>query len=455
MLKPFQKLTLEVKKPKKELSFNKKLAWTIGMGALYIAMLNIPLLGIPRRGGATPLYVFRAITASKRGSLVELGIMPIVIAILIMHLLVALKIIKIDHSNSEEKKLYSGAVKLLSILITILFAVFFIIFDAYGELNLSTKFLIGSQLIIAGLIIVLMDELIQKGYGYGTGTSLFVLATVCFRIFDEMFNLSWDYFSFGQAWYRGAFLAFFQGIRRGDVMPTIFRKYGIPDYFGFMMMVVVIAVLIFLVSIRIEIPIKKTEEKKPDRYSIRLFYTSYVPVLLTSTLFAGIYMITNFLSRRFRFVSWFDTSIPIPTPPKAWYISIFTPPYGPEQVIERPGISIVYLFLMIVISGIFSFYWMKTAGLDSKTLVKQLISSDSNSSRSKENIETLKEYLDEYIPTTALLGGFIIGALAGLAEFLGPLGSGTGIVIMMFILQQYQKMLTEEKENHKKGNQKK
>ena len=321
------------------------------------------------------------------------------------------------------------------------------IFDSYGELNASSALIIVFQLIIAGLVLILMDELIQKGYGLGTGTSLFILTNVCYRIFDDMFNLTQDIFAGGQAWYRGAVLAFFQGVRRGDAVTPFFRLGRIPDYFGFMMMFVIIAIMIYLISIKIEIPIQINEEEKSEKYSVGLFYTSYVPVLFTSTLFAGIHMITNLLATRFGFFSWYRTGIPIiPKLPSAWYIAIFSPPYGSENVIERPWVSLCYLFLMIIFSGVFSVIWMRTTELDSKTLLKKLLNSESKIPGLRENPKEYEENLDWNFTKAALRGGLILGAIAGLAEFLGPIGTGTGLVIMMIILKRYQDIIVKEKQ---------
>ncbi|MCG3225145.1 MAG: hypothetical protein H7647_11800, partial [Candidatus Heimdallarchaeota archaeon] len=88
LFKPFQRFTFEVKKPARKPSFKRKLAWTFGILALYLAMLNIPIFGIPETGGTDPFFAMRAILASQRGSLAELGIGPIVTAGLIMQLLV-------------------------------------------------------------------------------------------------------------------------------------------------------------------------------------------------------------------------------------------------------------------------------------------------------------------------------------------------------------------------------
>ncbi|MHA1224812.1 MAG: preprotein translocase subunit SecY, partial [Candidatus Heimdallarchaeaceae archaeon] len=95
LFKPFQRFTFEIKKPARKPSFKRKLAWTFAILALYLAMLNVPIVGVPSdKSGTDPFFAMRAILASQRGSLAELGIGPIVTASLIMQLLVGSQIIK-------------------------------------------------------------------------------------------------------------------------------------------------------------------------------------------------------------------------------------------------------------------------------------------------------------------------------------------------------------------------
>ena len=95
LFKPFQRFIFEVKKPARKPSFKRKIAWTFGILAIYLIMLNIPIVGIPQQtDGKDPFFAMRAILASQRGTLAELGIGPIVTAGLIMQLLVGSQIIK-------------------------------------------------------------------------------------------------------------------------------------------------------------------------------------------------------------------------------------------------------------------------------------------------------------------------------------------------------------------------
>jgi protein transport protein SEC61 subunit alpha len=54
-----------------------------------------------------------------------------------------------------------------------------------------------------------------------------------------------------------------------------------------------------------------------------------------------------------------------------------------------------------------------------------------------------------YIPTAAAFGGMCIGALTIVADFMGAIGSGTGILLAVSIIYQY--FETYEKEKAQQG----
>lgn len=66
-----------------------------------------------------------------------------------------------------------------------------------------------------------------------------------------------------------------------------------------------------------------------------------------------------------------------------------------------------------------------------------------HSSRGKMDNSVIK-VLDRYIPIAAAFGGMCIGALSVLADFLGAIGSGTGILLAVTIIYQYFEMFAKE-----------
>ena len=58
----------------------------------------------------------------------------------------------------------------------------------YGEVGLASGFLLIVQLVFAGVLVLLWDELLQKGYGLGSGISLFIATNICESIIWRSFS---------------------------------------------------------------------------------------------------------------------------------------------------------------------------------------------------------------------------------------------------------------------------
>jgi len=78
LVKPFCGFVPEVSKPERKVQFREKIVWTAVTLLIYLVCCQIPLFGIMSADGADPLYWLRVISASNRGTLMELGISPIV-----------------------------------------------------------------------------------------------------------------------------------------------------------------------------------------------------------------------------------------------------------------------------------------------------------------------------------------------------------------------------------------
>jgi len=114
-------------------------------------MTEIPLYGAVPGGYTDPYYYMRIIFASNRGSLMELGIQPIVTAGMIIQLLSGSGLIAVDRSNPEDRSLMSGVTKFFSIIMTTFIAIAYLVGGAYGsDLSLETSLIIFLQLLFAG-----------------------------------------------------------------------------------------------------------------------------------------------------------------------------------------------------------------------------------------------------------------------------------------------------------------
>ena len=96
-----------------QIPFKEKVVWTVLVLVIFLICCQVPLFGVTASESSDPLYWLRVIIASNRGTLMELGISPIVTSGLIMQLLAGAKIISVDQSLKEDRELFNGASKCL------------------------------------------------------------------------------------------------------------------------------------------------------------------------------------------------------------------------------------------------------------------------------------------------------------------------------------------------------
>lgn len=111
LIQPLMFMIPEVAAPKMEIRKQQKFIWTAIILFIFLICSQIPLYGIYKSEGSDPLHWMRVILASNRGTLMELGISPLVTSSMIMQVLAGTKIIEVDRRVTEDKVLYEGATK--------------------------------------------------------------------------------------------------------------------------------------------------------------------------------------------------------------------------------------------------------------------------------------------------------------------------------------------------------
>merc|ERR1719178_395130 len=256
---------------------------------------------------ADPFYWMRVILASNRGTLMELGISPIVTSGLVMQLLAGSKIIEVNQSLKEDRALFGGAQKLFGILITIGEAVAYVVSGMYGDLGTlgaGNALLIILQLISAGVIVIVLDELLQKGYGLGSGISLFIATNICETIIWKAFSPTTINTGRGTE-FEGAIIALFHLlITRSDKIRALkeaFYRQNLPNITNLLATVLVFIVVIYFQGFRVDLPVKYHKYRgAAGSYPIKLFYTSNIPIILQTALVSNLYFFSQLLYKRYR-----------------------------------------------------------------------------------------------------------------------------------------------------------
>ena len=125
----------------------------------------------------------------------------------------------------------------------------------------------------------------------------------------------------------------------------------------------------------------------------------------------------------------------------AYYIS---PPRELLDIIRDPFHTFFYFIFVLGSCALFSKIWIDVSGSSAKDVTKQLLEQDMMIEGLRE--DSMVRHLNRYIPIAAAFGGMCIGALSIVADFMGAIGSGTGILLAVTIIYQYFEMIAKEKE---------
>ena len=451
LFKPISRFLPEVSPPEKRPSFGAKLAWTAVALVVYLVMCEIPLYGMKAAGGADPFLYMRVIFASRRGTLMELGIGPIVTAGLVLQLLAASRMIECDFTNPEDRALFTAANKFLSIVLTAVNAIAYILggFYAGRTLDFTTSAVVFAQLVMAGIIIILLDEMVQKGWGFGSGISLFILAGVAQNVLWDTFNP----IKVGDDLSHGALIATVQAIMDKN-WKALYDRQGYPTLVGLLSTMAIFLTVIYMQGVRVEIPISYARMRGfRGRYPISLLYVSNIPVIFSSALFANVYFFSQILWRKYNqehqifwldLLGWFEESEGR-VRPAGGLVYYLVAPRGISEVAANPIRAIVYLIIMVVFCGLFARLWLEVGGLDPATVARQLVDSGMQVPGFRRSYQAVKKLLERYIPTVTVLGGILVGLIAAISDFLGVFGTGTGILLAVGIAYQYYQILVRER----------
>lgn len=456
LVSPFSPFIPEVVAPERKVAFKQKVMWTGITLMIFLVMSEIPLYGIVSSDSSDPLLWLRMMLASNRGTLMELGISPIVSAGMVFQLLQGTKLIQVDMSDKQDREQFQNAQKLFAILLGIGQATVYVLTGMYGptsSLGFAVCLLLIVQLVFASIVVILLDELLQKGYGLGSGISLFTATNVCEQVFWKAFAPTTTNMGKGTE-FDGAVVALFHllGSRRDKkrALMEAFYRNNAPNMLQLLATIAIFFIVVFLQGFRIELPIKSTRQRGPyGLYPIRLFYTSNIPIMLQSALTSNIFLVSQFLFIRWpdnifvKFLGTWDTrnqsSQLYAVNGLAYYVQ---PPLSFTDALLDPIKTTIYIVFVLGACAVFSTTWIEISGSSPRDVAKQfkeqglVIAGHRDTSAYKE--------LKRIIPTAAAFGGASIGALSVICDLMGTLGSGTSILLSVTTIYGYYELAVKE-----------
>lgn len=444
------KILPSVAKPSKRLGFKEKLKWTVLPLVIFFILGEVALFGLATGATGDIFGELRVIMASSFGTIITLGIGPIVMASIILQLLSGAGVFKFDMSTPEGKSLYQGAQKVLAVVFTIFEAAILVVSGQLtadpGLIAARGLFFANSiiilQIFVGGMLIIYLDELISK-WGFGSGIGLFIAAGVSKEIIVRSFDPT--RLGAGQP-ITGALPAFFSSLMKGSLE---FIRQHPNDMLALSATIVVFIVTMYAQTIKVEVPLSYGRIRGLSRrYPLPFVYASNMPVIFMAALLANLRFWVAILQGSGRnWLGYFDPA------GNAHGLIFYLLPYSQfaKDIIQRNLSSVdvvhavVYFTVMVVGSIIFSKLWVNISGMSSEGLADKLVSSGMRIPGFRSDKRVIQKVLQRYVPYLTILGGAFVGALAAGANFTGALGGGTGVLLTVGIIYKlYEEIASEQ-----------
>lgn len=447
-LKDFLSLLPEVKHPQeKKLSFNQKLKWTVIVLSAFFILTSIPLYGIT--SNALEQYkTIALLLGAEFGSIISLGIGPIVMASIILQLLVGSGILKIDTTSSEGKKYFQGLQKILVMVFILVEA---IIYVSVGGIQAYPGYapIVIFQLILGGLAVVYMDEITSK-WGLGSGVSLFIVAGVAKGLLYGLFQFVTS--SGGvcsltdpQNPCSGQVLVLISSLISNPANPTT----AMVAIATILATVAIFLMVVWAQSLKVEIPLSYERIRGYGiKWPLQFFYASNIPVILTAALLANLQLVGGIIQNavgRATFLGDFQNGVAVSG--LAYWL-------GSSNIVEaiiRGNLqssmliqTVVHVVFFMAVSALFAVMWVKTSGMDEASQAKKIMASGLQIPGFRKDQRVLESVLKRYVLPLTIMGGLTVGLLASVANFLGALTSGTSILLAVMITYQLYQNIAQQ-----------
>ncbi len=376
------------------------------------------------------------------GSIISLGIGPIVMSSIVLQLLVGAQILNIDTKTPEGKKFFGGLKKMLTFAFILFEAIIYVVMGGLAALPGFTGLVIF-QLCIGGLLIMFMDEVVEK-WGFGSGVSLFIAGGIGWRLFSQLFQFIGTQGTFeasGKVW------AMFYGLINGDM--TTFSL----AFFAIAVTALLFLLVVYAQSLKVEIPLAFGRQYLARggmgiRWPLPFFYAGVIPVILVSALAANIQLFASLLENwlgHATFLGSFSNGVPT----GGFSFWVYSVPLL-QMIISGSATSISVLqglghvLFYTLLSIMFAFFWVQTSNMDAASQAKNIMSSGLSIPGFRKDERVLESILKRYVKPLTIMGGAAIGLLASVANLLGALVGGTAILLAVMILYQLYQNIAQQ-----------
>lgn len=453
----------EVRKPEeKKLSFNVKLKWTLIVLVSFFVLANIPLFGLSNN--ALDKFKYLAIIlGTDFGSIISLGIGPIVMASVILQLLTGSGILNVDVTTAEGRKFFQGLQRILTLFFIVFEAAIYVLMKGL-EATPGLESLLIFQLILGGIAIFYMDDLMVK-WGFGSGVSLFIGAGASWQLVTSIFQ-------FVDQQGKNCLLNFSNTSCPGKIfvlIQSIINKYPIElisAVSAIAVTVVIFLIIVWAQALKVEVPLSFGKLRGyAVKWPLQFFYSSNIPVILTAALLVSFQVFGGILENaaapclieggtctglaqiasHLGFLGHFSNGQAVSG------LAFWTGSTNLLELFIRGGFlpryllqGLTHILIYILLSTLFSVFWVKTSGMDAREQAHKISASGLQISGFRQDERVLESILERYIMPLTVMGGMAIGFLASITNLMGALVSGTAILLVITIFFQFYQNIVQQ-----------
>jgi preprotein translocase subunit SecY len=416
----------KVEPPRIPVLLKNRLLWSVIALVMYFILGEITVYGITE-DVQDYFSFFRAVLASRSGTLITLGIGPVVTAGIFMQLFQGAEIFHFDLTSHQGRSQYQGIQKMLALFLCFFEAAVYVFVGAFGSYGVGREIFLTLQIGIGAALVVMMDEVVTK-WGFGSGISLFIAGGVSRDIFWKLFSFQGSPVHEGEM--IGAIPGFIHSLIQGT--PVLMRS-NLPDMVEVAFTLLIFVIVVYFESLWIDVPLSLGRFRGTrGGYPVKFTYTSVIPVIFTMSVFAIYQFFARAVGTRLGtgIFGQFDASGSA-VGGIMYYIS---PPRGILQVANDPYRAVAYVVVVVILCACFAMMWASYTGMDSKSVAQKIQRAGVQVAGFQRDIRVYETILDKYIPQVTIMGGIAVGLLAATADFTGALGTGTGILLAVSIV---------------------
>ncbi|KAK1632085.1 hypothetical protein QYE76_006400 [Lolium multiflorum] len=406
-LRPLAEFLPEVQSPAEDVPFRRKLVYTAGSLVVFFAGSQLRLYGVDTTMAADdPLFWAHTAYAGNFGTVMSLGVFPLVVLEMATHILLGLRVV---NPAVENHIILNGLQKLLGVLISVVMPLG--IGLSATHLGMGSAILASLQISVGSIVVIYIDEVLRKGYGLLSAIPLFTTANICATIFWKALRA---------------------GVH-GKLAQTI----------AFFLLV------LNLQGYRVPLPVRR-RPRSPDQetrfqtnHYINISYLAYAPILFQATIVSSTYLFSQHLYMDFGenklVVNLLGKWQPskgfggfIPVGGIAYYLT--TPPTLAD-VARDPVHACLYAALLLFGCGLVSMAWFRLC-IHSRPYMNRLIGDQVSVTPAQADSIPLSQWARRVF-MVAFVVGFCVGVLTLLAGFMGVIGSGTGIMLAVTVMHSY------------------